>query len=204
MGFYSNYIFPRLIDWAMNDKELVTYRKEVLAPAQGRVLEIGFGTGVNLPFYPSSVENLIAVESNASVLKKAGPRIKIFPGKVETLVASAEKLPLDAHSVDFIVSTFTLCSIPDIYLLLGELKRVLKRDGTFLFLEHGLAPDPKIQTWQNRLTPLQKKIGCGCHLNRNILGLFSDYCWDITQRKSFFLPRSPKVIGYMTLGEAVP
>lgn len=204
MGFYNTQILPRVLDWAMQDKTLIPLRKEVLSSAKGRVVEIGFGAGANLPYYPSAVESIVAIENSEAVLKRAKKRLSTFPGKIETLAVTAAEIPLDAHSVDFVVSTFTLCSIADTAKLLRELKRILKKDGTLLFLEHGLAPERSVQKWQNRLNPIQNKIAGGCNLNRNILGLFADACWDVVSKKNFYLQGSPKVFGYLSQGQACP
>ena len=202
MAFYSNYILPRVINWAMNDKHLMPLRAELLASTYGEVAEIGFGTGANLPFYPKAVESLIGIESSQEILNLAKKRLGSFSGKFIPIVASAVKIPLPKHSVDFVVSTFTLCSVSSTLSVLREARRILKPGGTFLFLEHGLAVDLPVQKWQRRLTPLQKRLAGGCHLDRNILGLLADACMDVPKSKRFYVAGIPKPLGYVTMGEA--
>ncbi len=202
MGLYHKYILPRVIDFVMEDKHLAPLRKDLLSQTSGVVAEIGFGAGANLLFYPKEVTKLFAIDSHADILKRAEKRIKDLPFSVESILASASHIPLEKYSVDFVVSTFTLCSVQNSIDVLREVKRILRPRGQFLFLEHGLAPDKKISVWQNRLTPLQKKIGGGCHLNRNILGLLADGCWDVMEQKKFYVNGIPKIFGYISMGSA--
>lgn len=202
MGIYHKYVLPRLIDFVMEDKYLSPLREKLLSQTKGIVAEIGFGAGANLPFYPKNIEKLYAVDNHPDILKRAKKKILAAPFLVETVLASISHVPLEKQSVDFVVSTFTLCSVQNSIDVLREVKRILKPRGEFLFLEHGLAPDKKIQLWQNRLTPIQKKIGGGCHLNRNILGLLADGCWDVTQQKRFYVEGIPKIFGFVSMGNA--
>lgn len=202
MGLYHKYVLPRLIDFVMDDKNLAPLRKELLSPVKGRVAEIGFGAGANLLYYPKSTEKVFAVDNHPEILKRAEKRAKDLPFALETILTSASGIPIEKHSVDFVVSTFTLCSVQNTIDVLREVKRILRPGGQFLFLEHGLSPDKKIQTWQNRLTPLQKKIGGGCHLNRNILGVLADGCWDVMDQKKFYVEGIPKIFGYVSMGVA--
>lgn len=199
---YSTYILPRLIDWAMGDKTLAPLRASLLAPASGTVAEFGFGSGTNVPFYPTRVKKLIAVDPSKELFERAKKRIATFKGEFEHHVLSADRVPLEKHSVDFVVCAFTLCSVASTMGLLQEARRILKPGGEFLFLEHGLAPDASVQTWQHRLTPLQKRIAGGCHLNRNILGVLADACWDVTECRRFYAEGIPKPLGYFTVGRA--
>jgi SAM-dependent methyltransferase len=200
MSFYSNFILPPLIDWAMNGKHLKPLRAELLRPAHGVVAEIGFGSGANLPFYPETVEKIIAIEPSESLLRRAKAKRAQFKGEFETLVSSGERIALKRESVDCVVTTFTLCSVPDTLNVLREVRRILRPGGKYLFLEHGLAPDPSVQRWQKRLTPLQKRIGGGCHFDRNILGRMADACWDVTCKR-FYAQGMPKFAGYLFMGE---
>ncbi len=204
MPFYSTYVLPCLIDLAMGSKRLGPLRHELLASAKGRVAEIGFGSGANLPYYPTTVETLIAIDNSDAVLRRSKKRLASFGGKVETLIVSADSIPLDKHSVDCVVSSFTLCSVPNPFAVFQEIKRILRPRGTLLFLEHGLAPDLSVQMWKKRLTPIQKRLAGGCHLDRNTLALFADACWDVTQCKRFYLEGIPKFAGFATMGEAEP
>jgi ubiquinone/menaquinone biosynthesis C-methylase UbiE len=200
MSLYSAYIFPPLIDWVMNAKQLSPLREELLRGAKGTVAEIGFGSGRNLPFYPKSVENLFAIDPSKELLEKAKKRFDLFPGKITPILGSAENIPLDRNSVDCVISTFTLCSVPSTLAVLQEVKRILKPGGAFLFLEHGLAPDLSIQKWQKRLTPFQKRIAGGCHFDRNILGLLADACCDVLACRRFYIQGFPKVAGFVSMG----
>jgi len=202
MNLYSTYVLPRLIDWAMDCKRLAPLRAELLSSARGRVAEIGFGSGMNLPFYPKEVERLFAIDNSRELLDRAAKRRAGFAGELEILLAPADRIPLEKHSVDFVVSTFTLCSVPSTLGVLGEVKRILRPNGTLLFLEHGLSPDLPVQKWQRRLTPIQKRIAGGCHLDRNILGLLADACWDVPTSKRFYLEGVPRTAGFITQGEA--
>ncbi len=201
-SLYSTYILPRIINWAMDDKHLAPLRSELLQPVRGEVAEIGFGSGMNLPHYPSSVTKLFAIEPSKEIFKLAKKREKQFASEVTFIQSTAEKIPLEKNSVDFVVSTFTLCSVSSTLAVLSEAKRILRPGGSFVFLEHGLAPDLPVQKWQNRLTPLQKRIGGGCHFNRNILALLADACCDVSECKRFYIDGIPKFAGFITMGDA--
>src|SRR5216110_1885112 len=167
MGFYSDVILPRLCDLAMRDKQLVPYRERVIGAAEGRVIEIGVGSGRNLPLYRPPVKEVLALEPSPKLLAMA--RDALRPGmQVSFLEASAEAIPLDEHSVDTVVTTWTLCSIPQAATALADMRRVLRPGGKLLFLEHGRAPDESVRWWQDRLTPAWRCISGGCHLNRPI------------------------------------
>ncbi|MBD0336447.1 MAG: class I SAM-dependent methyltransferase, partial [Cyanobacteria bacterium Co-bin13] len=166
MGLYSNLILPRLLDWAMSDEKLTPYRQAVLSEVSGDVLEIGFGTGLNLAYYPHYVDKIVTIDANPGMNALAQKRIEASELTVENRVLNGESLPMPDNSFDYVVSTWTLCSIAKVDNALSESHRVLRPGGKFVFVEHGLSEDPKVQTWQNRLTPIQKVIGDGCHLNR--------------------------------------
>lgn len=180
MGFYANQILPRLLDWAMADAKLSTYRQAVLAEVAGDVLEIGFGTGLNLAYYPHRVERLTTIDANPGMNALAQKRIAASTINVENRVLNGESLPLPDNRFDYVVSTWTLCSIAQVGSALSEIHRVLKPGGKFVFVEHGLSADPKVQVWQNRLNPLQKVLGDGCHLNRNIQALVEQHFDQVT------------------------
>jgi ubiquinone/menaquinone biosynthesis C-methylase UbiE len=168
MGFYSDVILPRLCDFAMRNRELVPFRERVIGAAEGRVLEIGVGSGMNLPFYRPPVREVLALEPAARLVTMARSASHATGMPVNFLEASAEAIPLDRHSVDTIVTTWTLCSIPQAAIALAEMRRVLRPSGKLLFAEHGQAPDAGVRRWQDRLTPVWRRIGGGCHLNRPI------------------------------------
>lgn len=202
MGFYSNVIFPRLLDWAMSREVLAKHRHAFLSDAEGEVLEIGFGTGANLPYYPSHVHHLTTVDPNPGMDVLARKRIKASSIEVEPRLLQAEALPMPDNTFDTVVSTLTMCSIPDIGRALKELYRVLKPGGRLLFLEHGLSPDLKVQVWQHRFTPVSKFIGDGCHLNRDIEQLVQGHSFTIRKLTRFYLEDTPKIAGYMYFGIA--
>ena len=202
MGFYSSYIFPYILEWAMSGPELDEERSQALSGTHGEVLEIGFGTGRNLPFYPPQVSRLTAIDSNPAMNRMALHRMEESSLSVDLQTLNGELLPLDAGRFDCVVSSWTLCSIARVELALAEIVRVLKPDGSFHFVEHGLSPEPSVAAWQHRLNPLQKLIGDGCHLNRDMRQLVSDVGLEIVQLDNHYLPRSPRVLGYLYRGVA--
>ena len=203
MGFYSQVIFPRLLEWGMSIPELTQYRQALLAEVTGNVLEIGFGTGLNLPHYPSHIEKITTVDVNPGVNALAQKRIQASAIAIENHVLNGEQLPMADHSFDSVVSTWTLCSIAKVDQALQEIHRVLKPGGKFFFIEHGLSDEPKLQIWQNRLTPLQKVIADGCHLNRQIQALVERNQFEITKLEKFYATSLPKVGAYMYKGIAI-
>ena len=203
MGFYSRVIVPRLIDWSMSGPEFAKYRKQVLSRARGEVLEIGFGTGLNLPHYPRTVQKICTADPNPGMSSLALKKIKASAIPVEQHTMSSEQLPFDDGSFDTVVSTWTLCSIANVEQALKEIRRMLKPEGQFLFIEHGLSPDPKVQVWQHRLTPLQKKLADGCHFDRNIKQLIETQGFDFQNLEEFYVNGFPKYSGYMYQGSAI-
>lgn len=179
----------------------VDYRQQVLSEVFGEVLEIGFGTGLNLPHYPEDIQKLTVIDANPGMNALAQKRIQTSPISIEHRVLNSERLPMPDNSFDSVVSTWTLCSIANVDQALKELHRVLKPGGKFFFLEHGLSDEPKVQVWQNRLTPLQKAIADGCHLNRNIKQLIGNH-FQILQLDQFYAPNEPKTHSYMYQGVA--
>ncbi len=168
MRLYEDRILPRLLDLAMRSDRLAPYRQRAMARANGRVLEIGAGSGLNLPLYPAHVSEVVALDSHARLLGMA--RGRRCATRFTCVEASAEAIPWDNASFDTVVSTWTLCSIPGVAQALREVRRVLRPGGRFLFVEHGLAPDAdaSVRRWQNRLTPAWRRVAGGCHLNRAI------------------------------------
>jgi len=203
MGFYSRYILPRLIDSLCNDKEATILREMVVPGAMGTVLELGMGSGLNLPFYSGNVRRLHGVDPSAELLNLARQRTAHIPFPVEFLNRSAEQVPLEAQSIDTVVSTWVMCSIPDLAKVLGEMRRVLKPDGQLIFIEHGLAPEPQVQKWQNRLTPIWSRIGGGCKLNKKIDDLIQSASFQITELNTGYI-RGPRPLKYIYRGRARP
>ena len=201
MGFYSQVIAPRLLDWGMSDPSLALYRREVLSNVQGEVLEIGFGSGINLSYYPEHLQQLVTVDANPGMNALAQKRIESSNIRVDNRVLNGENLPMADNTFDSVVSTWTLCSIANVEQALKEIYRVLKPGGRFFFIEHGLSDDPKVQVWQNRLNPINKAIAVGCHLNRNIKALVEAQFNNVTVEQ-FYAPKTPKIHGYMYKGVA--
>ena len=202
MGFYSTIVLPRLLDRVMSNPEMAKYRQILLKDVEGDVLEIGFGTGLNLAYYPHHIDKITTVDPNPGMNKLAEKRIQISEIGVENHVLNGERLPMESKSFDSVISTWTLCSIAQVNQALQEIHRVLKPGGKFFFIEHGLSDDPKIQTWQNRLNPLQKIIGDGCNLNRNIQALVEQHFETVTLER-FEMESLPRVGSYTYKGVAV-
>jgi len=192
LGFYARHVLPHVINLAMQNKDAARLRADCIPQARGAVLEIGMGSGLNLPFYSSEVQTVFGVEPSVELQKMARKRQPLGHIKVEFLSQSAEDvLPVPDESIDTIVMTWTLCSIPDPPRALAQMKRVLKPDGHLLFIEHGLSPDAKVAAWQDRLTPVWKKIGGGCHLNRKPDELLAVAGFAIKELKTDYLPGPP-------------
>jgi ubiquinone/menaquinone biosynthesis C-methylase UbiE len=204
MGFYSERILPRLMNSAMSEKSLEELRRKVLAGAKGDVLEIGFGSGLNLPFYPDPLTQLTAVDINPGMAKLAHKMMANSPIQVEYLIINGEQLPFKAQSFDTVVSTWTLCSIERVDQALSEIRRILKPEGQFIFIEHGLSPDTSTQRWQNRLNGIQKRMAGNCHLNRPIRALIEAQGFRMAQLNEFYLEKTPKIVGYFSQGIANP
>lgn len=203
MGFYNDRILPHLINLSMRNRELQPYRERVIAQANGRVLEIGVGSGLNLPIYGAQVREIVGLEPVPRLISMAQRIADRAKAPVTLIAGSAESLPVDTASVDTVVTTWTLCSIPDAQGALKEMRRVLRANGQLLFVEHGLAPEEKVQAWQNHLTPLWKRIGGGCHLNRPIRALIESGGFDITQLETGYM-KGPKPMTYLYEGRARP
>jgi len=205
MGIYSKYIFPRLLDWSLNNQAMGKYRRAALEPAFGRTLEIGFGTGLNLPYFPDAVTELTVIDSENFLSELVERRIAECPIPVIRMQLDAQgRLPFDDQSFDSAVTTLTLCSIENTKPALAEIRRVLKPGGRFIFFEHGRSDDAKIARWQDRLNPLQQVIGAGCNLNRKIDLLIQEGGFKIERLARFQLPKSPRLLAEMYKGIAVP
>lgn len=204
MSLYSRYLFPYLLDAMMRQPAFSAARTELLADVSGNVLEIGFGTGLNLSHYPATVTELTTVDVNPGVHRLAEKRLQASGLNVQHMVLNGERLPMADYSFDAVVSTWTLCSIGNVAQALQEVRRVLKPGGHFYFVEHGLSPDPKTARWQHRLTPVQKCIADGCHLNRDILALVKNAGFRLEHSHHFLADGLPSVGSYMTMGRALP
>jgi len=203
VGFYDDHILPSLINLTMRQKRLAAYRSRVIPNAEGRVLEVGVGSGLNLPFYTEKVQRVIALDPSPTLLSMA---LKVLPRvkpPVEFVEGSAEAVPLDDASVDAVVTTWTLCSIPDAQQALREMRRVLKPVGRILFVEHGLAPEPNVRWWQDRLTPWWKPLAGGCHLNRPMRMLIEGAGFEFERLDTGYM-RGPRPMTFMYEGSARP
>ena len=203
MGLYSKYIFPRMLDWTLGAPELGKYRRLALTAAHGRTLEIGFGTGLNLPYYPEAVAELVALDSENMLRSRVERRIATCTIPVTQMQLDAQgRLPFDDQSFDSVVTTLTLCSIDNPAPALAEIRRVLKPDGRFVFWEHGRSDDPSVARRQDRYNPIQKIIGAGCNMNRRIDQLIREAGFEITKLDRFLLPQTPRVLAEMYRGVA--
>jgi len=202
LSLYHHYVFPHLLDFAMRSKVYREPRRRTLAGASGRILEIGFGTGMNLKYYPPAVRRIEAIDPDVDLDRFSAPRIASAAIEVDFHHLDAEHLPFGAASFDTVVCTLTLCSIPDVAHALREVRRVLRVGGQFLFLEHGLSPDPPVARWQHRLNPLQRRIAGGCNLNRPTIRLVTASGLVPGPVRNYYLEHVPRVAGYMTEGVA--
>jgi ubiquinone/menaquinone biosynthesis C-methylase UbiE len=202
VGFYAQVVVPLLCDFGLDRPFVAKYRRELLTHAGGGVLEVGFGTGLNLPYYPPQVRKVTAVDPNAGMYRRARRRIKRAGVEVDRRLLGGEQLPFGDGAFDCVVSTFTLCSIEGVEQALWEVYRVLRPGGEFLFLEHGLSPEPKVQKWQRRLNWLQMRLAGGCHLDRDMRALVSAQPFASVQVDEFYIEKTPRTHGYLYRGIA--
>jgi SAM-dependent methyltransferase len=202
MGLYVDHVLPRVIDVLGGLKSAEPLRRRVCTGLEGRVVELGFGSGHNAPFYPEAVERVAAIEPADLGWRLAEKRVRATPVPVERAGLDGQSLPFGDDSFDTALSTWTLCTIPDVAAALSEVRRVLKPGGTLHFLEHGLAPDERVRVWQHRLEPLQKRVFGGCHLTRPIADLLVAAGFTITEVDVFYEEGSPKFVGANSLGVA--
>jgi ubiquinone/menaquinone biosynthesis C-methylase UbiE len=201
MGYYERRIVPRLVDLACGSKEIRPLRQRVCAGLAGEVVEVGFGSGHNVAFYPAAVERVVAVEPSDLGWQLAAKRLAAATVPVERSGLDGQSLPFEDHSFDTALTTWTMCTIPDAVGALRELRRVLRPGGTLHFVEHGLAPDPKVQRWQHRLDPIEKRLVGGCSFTRPIADLITRAGFTITDIDVFYSP-GPKFAAAESLGVA--
>jgi ubiquinone/menaquinone biosynthesis C-methylase UbiE len=202
MGLYGEHVLPRVVDVMCGLKNAEPLRRRVCAGLEGRVVELGFGSGHNAPFYPEAVDRVAAIEPADLGWKLAEKRLRATRVPVERAGLDGQSLPFGDDSFDTALSTWTLCTIPDAAAALSEVRRVLKPGGALHFVEHGLAPDERVRVWQHRLEPLQKRMFGGCHLTRPIVDLLTAAGFTITELDVFYEDSTPKVFGADSLGVA--
>jgi ubiquinone/menaquinone biosynthesis C-methylase UbiE len=203
MGVYSDLILPCLCHLSMTNSQLMPYRQRTVGGAEGRVLEIGSGSGLNLPLYRHPVHEVLAIEPSRRLIAMSQQRARSSMVPVTFLQTSAEELPFESMSFDVVVMTWTLCSIPRASEALSEIRRVLRANGRLLFVEHGRAPEERVRRWQDRVTPVWRRVSGGCHLNREIDRLITDAGFDIQKMNTGYMP-GPKMMTYLYEGSARP
>ncbi len=203
MGIWASHVAPRILNKACARTDLIELRRRVLSGVHGDVLDIGFGSGHNVGLYPAGVERVMAVEPSMLARRLAAERIAAGSIRVEFIELDDERLVLPDNCVDVAVTTFTLCSIPDVVGVLREVARVLRAGGELRFVEHGLSPDHQVSVWQHRLTPLQKRVFGGCHFDRPIGDIIEAAGFELVELTNFYLP-GPKPPSYMYEGSARP
>jgi ubiquinone/menaquinone biosynthesis C-methylase UbiE len=203
LGVYQRLVLPRLIHAGMRSKRLAPLRERQVAEARGRVLEIGIGSGLNLPFYRRDIEAVIGIDPSLELLAMARKHTAWLHFPVKLLPGPAEELPLEDYSVDSVVITWTLCSVAEPGQVLAEARRVLRPDGALIFVEHGQAPEAGVRRWQDRLTPLWRKLAGGCHLNRPIDRLIAQAGFRIADLETGYLVKGPRIATYHYLGRAL-
>jgi ubiquinone/menaquinone biosynthesis C-methylase UbiE len=201
MGFYDNQVVPRFTDLVMSRRELTPIRARVAASLDGDVLEVGFGSGLNVPHYPAAVTRVRGIDPATIGRKLAAKRVAASRVPVEYTDLDGQALSLESASVDHVLTTWTLCSIPDVDRALREIHRVLRPGGSFHFVEHGRSPDASVASWQNRLTPIQRRVAGGCHLNRPIDQLVRNSGLKLIELENYYA-KGPRPFGYMFEGVA--
>ncbi|MEL6686028.1 MAG: methyltransferase domain-containing protein [Pseudomonadota bacterium] len=203
MGFYSRKILPTCLDMACSCKPIRKQREKVVPQAKGTIVEVGIGSGLNLPFYNSEqVDRVIGIDPDEEIWTKAAPRVAACNFPVERIGLSGESILLDDESADTVLVTYALCTIPDPVVALCEMGRILKPGGEILFTEHGKAPDPKVARWQKRIDPIWKRLAGGCHTGRDIPALFDTAGLKLARLDEMYVP-GPKVLSYNYWGAAV-
>ncbi len=203
MGFYQDQLLPRFQDKVMDRKPTREVRARVCAELRGNVVEIGFGTGLNAPYYPAGVTEVLAIEPSAVCMRLAEPRIARSLAAVALAGLDGERLDLPSETFDAVLSTWTMCTIPDLAVALEEMRRVLKPGGTVHFVEHGHTPDETVERWQRRIEPINKRMAGGCHLTRRIPEDMEQAGFSIDQLETYYFPGEPKVFGHTFEGRAI-
>ena len=203
IGLYGDHVLPRIVNVIGGSKQALPLRQRVCRGLEGDVVEIGFGSGLNVPFYPRGVTRVAAVEPADLGWKLAEKRVSASPVPVERSGLDGQSLPFPEDSFDSALSTWTMCTIPDLEAALAEVRRVLRPGGTLHFVEHGLAPDENVRRWQHRLEPVQKRVFGGCHLTRPIVDQLKRAGFTITELDVFYEERTPRFVGANSLGAAV-
>ncbi|WP_242131359.1 class I SAM-dependent methyltransferase [Aestuariivivens marinum] len=189
MGLYDKHILPKVVDWACRQKPTRKQREKIIPLAHGNVLEIGIGSGLNLPFYDkTNVKHLTAIDPSIEIWNQNKFDVKSLPFEFNFIKAIAENIPVDNNSFDYVVITYTLCSIPDVSKAFNEIRRVIKPNGKLLFCEHGKAPDKSVQKWQNYINPIWKKLGGGCTLNKDIPSIIKNNGFKIINMETMYIP----------------
>jgi ubiquinone/menaquinone biosynthesis C-methylase UbiE len=204
MGIYADQVLPRVQNKVMDREPLRPIRARICAGLKGAIVEIGFGTGVNAPYYPSAVERVVAIEPSHVCMRLAEPRIAESHVVVENGGLTGERLDLPSDEFDAVLSTWTMCTIPNLDAALAEVRRVLKPGASLHFVEHGHAPDAKVARWQERIEPVWKPLAGGCHLTRRIGDDLERAGFRIENLDNYYLPREPKSMGYIYEGRATP
>lgn len=202
MGFYSERVVPRLVNVMCGGKTAAPHRQRVCEGLHGEVVEVGFGSGLNIPYYPPAVTAVTAVEPSDLAWRLAKDRLAAAQLPIRRAGLDGQALPFEDQTFDSALSTWTLCTIPDAIAALREIKRVLKPGASFHFVEHGLAPDEPVRRWQHRLEPMQRRLAGGCHLTKPIADLITTAGFTITDLDVFYEPGAPKFLGAFTLGRA--
>jgi ubiquinone/menaquinone biosynthesis C-methylase UbiE len=203
VSFYARHVLPRLLDLAMRSPAARAERARLVPRARGRVLEVGIGSGLNLRFYGPQATGLVGLDPSLPLVEMARGRAADAPGPLRLAAASAEAIPFRDEAFDTLVVTWTLCSIPDAARALREMRRVLRPAGALLFVEHGRAPEPRVRAWQDRLTPVWRRVAGGCHLNRPIDALIRAGGFEIHHLEQGYV-RGPRVLTYLYRGQARP
>jgi len=197
LGLYDKYILPKILNCACGSKPINYQRQKVVPLAKGKVLDIGIGSGLNIPFYNSDkIDKVIGIDPSHELIDQAKDLVNNSQASIELVIGSAESIPYPDNFFDTVLVTYTMCTIPDVAKANNEMWRVLKDNGRLIFCEHGLAPDKKISKWQNRIDPFWGKIAGGCHLNRDIEKLITEAGFSFDSLDKMYLPSTPKFAGY--------
>ena len=200
---YENYVLPKLLDTCCSTKPINYQREKIVPNASGTVLEIGIGSGLNIPFYNiSKIDKIYGLDPSIQLCKKAIKKAEEIDINIDFLFEGAEEIKLKSNSIDTVVITYTLCSIPNPMDALKEIKRVMRSDGNILFCEHGIAPDIKVSKWQNRINPIWGKLFGGCNINRDIPSIIANSGFKVQNLEQMYLPSTPKIVGYNYWGSA--